>query len=785
MFHKKDLLILALFCLIAVAVAAAAYVVINGPSPLLTASATQPPAAPQTPVPTVASTGPSPSPLTETPTALPTFTPALVPQFGPVTFGVGVRGEDLINSGTAFPAGTTEVYASWSYRDMREGTPYRLSWHLNDRPWTYEKLAWDAGRYGSDGPAYVAQIGEHDVDGLPPGDYRLELFIDERQVQVATFVILGPTATRPLSSPTPLPTATPLPDMQTIGRRAAGSLVQIWMPGDEGDSRASGSIVDSSRDLILTNWHVVTDDWGDLLNENGYAGIYVTVDPDREPVLTYWAQVRAEYSDPAADLAILRITHWAEDNSPVEDTLDQPPIPLGDSDRVRRGDRVLLLGYPDYAEGTLSWTEGVIATQTDAWIKSGAEASYGHSGGMMLNDGGELIGIIAGGESIGSDGQLTLAIPINIARPLIDRAIVGAAPPPSRPVVDDPATVGQMVVLGAPALNLRAGPDLDNRVIGEMPMGTVVEVLGSPEWDGQRYWHYVRVPETGQEGWASEVYLASWEAATSPILFSSGQAGSLDVYSIFPDGTGRTRLTEAPGDEGDASWSPDYSHIAFTYKWNGDSDLYYMSADGGSWVQLTSDTANDAHPAWSPDGGRIAFVSDRDGDWEIYVLDLATGGMRQVTYNHDWDSFPAWSPDGTRLVFTSSRTGNYDLFVVDVGTGRETQLTTSPQSDAHPAWSPLADEIVYTMVVVEGGNPLREIGMLNVYDPAHPRRLTASDPSKALYRYPGWSPDGRWIVSSSGGDRSADVFLMPARGGSPVRVPNSAMSGDSAPAWSP
>jgi hypothetical protein len=94
MFHKKDLLILALFCLIAVAVAAAAYVVINGPSPLLTASATQPPAAPQTPVPTVASTGPSPSPLTETPTALPTFTPALVPQFGPVTFGVGVRGDD-------------------------------------------------------------------------------------------------------------------------------------------------------------------------------------------------------------------------------------------------------------------------------------------------------------------------------------------------------------------------------------------------------------------------------------------------------------------------------------------------------------------------------------------------------------------------------------------------------------------------------------------------------------------------------------------------------------------
>lgn len=200
--------------------------------------------------------------------------------------------------------------------------------------------------------------------------------------------------------------------------------------GDAGYFGGSGSIVDGELGLILTNWHVVADGEGKLLNEQGYARILLTEDMDRLPVATYWAQVLFDYSDPEQDLALLRVTHWLEENVPVQAPLGLPAIPLGNSDRAGRGDPVVLLGYPDYGEGTVSWSAGSVVTITGEWIKSDAQASYGHSGGMMLNERGELIGVITGGETVGVQGQLSLARPINAVVDLIRKAKTGLQPPP-------------------------------------------------------------------------------------------------------------------------------------------------------------------------------------------------------------------------------------------------------------------------------------------------------------------------------------------------------------------
>jgi Tol biopolymer transport system component len=340
-----------------------------------------------------------------------------------------------------------------------------------------------------------------------------------------------------------------------------------------------------------------------------------------------------------------------------------------------------------------------------------------------------------------------------------------------------------MVVLGVDELNLRQGPGLDRPILAQMPLGTVVEVLRAPEWDGARFWYNVRVPQSGQEGWASEFYLASFELARSPVLFTSSQAGSEDIYQVYPDGTGLRQLTSAPGHEFDPSWSPDASHIVFGYRQDGNTDLYSMEADGASWQQLTYTEADEVHPAWSPDGQRIAYVSDADGDWEIFVLNRDTGQVQQLTSNDAWDSFPSWSPDGTRLVFTSRQTGNYDLFVVDVNTLQVLQLTTSPYSDAQASWSPQGDEIVYTMVVAEGGALQRELGVLSLQDPGHPRRATFSDPGEALHRYPDWSPDGRFVVFVSGDGEAARLYVKPAGGTYMVGITEASLAVSSAPSW--
>ena len=263
MLSRRDVVIVTVLVLVAAVVALATYVVLDLLEPEPQAMVTPVPTPTDLPKPTATMTP------TETSTPLPEATPVPtpIPRFGSVKFGTGLNGDQVLNQGSTFPSGTKQVYALWSYENMTGGVPYHVSWLLDDSPWAYESLTWDMSRYGAEGQSCVVQISEHDADGLPPGNYRLEVLIGERLSQIATFVVLGPTPTRVPS------TASPEPSIKTVGRRASRSLVELWVPVDnyEGYAGGSGSIVDGEQGLILTNWHVVAH-WGtdELYNRDGY-----------------------------------------------------------------------------------------------------------------------------------------------------------------------------------------------------------------------------------------------------------------------------------------------------------------------------------------------------------------------------------------------------------------------------------------------------------------------------------------------------------------------------------
>jgi Tol biopolymer transport system component/S1-C subfamily serine protease len=599
----------------------------------------------------------------------------------------------------------------------------------------------------------------------------------------------------PTPTPTPQPTAQPTsspipvqPGVRDVGRAAAAALVKIAVRADSENNRTgSGSIVDGEKGLILTNWHIVVDEWGALLNEEGDAGILWAADPDQGAELAYMARVLPEHSDPDLDLAILQITHRVEgtETVPVQWPLDLPAVTLGDSDGLLPGDRVLLLGYPDYGEGSMSWTEGLVTLRDSEWIRSNALISHGHSGGMMLDGAGRLIGILSEVQWIGWKGELALARPANLALPLIQGALDQIEPPsgPAPPLFRVPEG-DLMVVLGTDGVVLRDGPGPDHQELGSLSLGSTVEVLTDPQRNGERFWYHVQPLNGSLPGWATDDYLVSLETALRPIMFSLNQAGSEDLYVVLPDGSELTQVTHRPGDERSASWSPDGDYVVFADRVHGQADLYAMYANGGRPLQLTDHQADDIQPAWSPDGRRIAFVSDRDGDPEIYLLNLYTEELQQVTANQVPDGFPTWSPDGRRLAFASSRAGNDDLFLIDLATLQETQLTTSPSADTHPAWSPNGTEIAYTFSVSEGGTVRSQIAVLDLQDPAHPRQLTTAGPDQASNRYPDWSPDGRWIVFLSEDDAGIALSLVPARGGPPVKLAEFPGISDAAPAWS-
>jgi TolB protein len=84
----------------------------------------------------------------------------------------------------------------------------------------------------------------------------------------------------------------------------------------------------------------------------------------------------------------------------------------------------------------------------------------------------------------------------------------------------------------------------------------------------------------------------NWSSTNDRILFSSTGDGSTQIYSMKPDGTEQTRLTNNTGFDDCAVWSPDSKKIAFiSCVASNKCDIYSMESDGSSVTRLT-DTAN-------------------------------------------------------------------------------------------------------------------------------------------------------------------------------------------------
>ncbi len=176
----------------------------------------------------------------------------------------------------------------------------------------------------------------------------------------------------------------------------APAVVTVTVDTDEGPSSGAGSIIDPSG-IILTSSHI--------LGDSRTAKITLTTGEN------YTGRVLARIGA-KSDLAIIKITA-------------QKPLPfikLGDSQKVRVGQKVLAIGNPYGFDGTL--TLGIISridTERNR-LQTDASINPGNSGGPLLNTDGEIIGI---NQSIfNPDGRRTnigigFAVPVDTAKAFI------------------------------------------------------------------------------------------------------------------------------------------------------------------------------------------------------------------------------------------------------------------------------------------------------------------------------------------------------------------------------
>ena len=175
------------------------------------------------------------------------------------------------------------------------------------------------------------------------------------------------------------------------------AIVSIECDTKDGISSGTGCIIRNDG-LILTSSHVIEDSKNiEVITANGQV---------------YKAEILAD-ANKKNDLAFLKI-------EPKELL---PTVELGNSEKVKTGQRVLAIGNPFGFNGTL--TTGIISRidyeknklQTDASINPGS------SGGPLLNTSGEVIGIsqsIFNPDNNHSNVGIGFAVPINEAKKFLN-----------------------------------------------------------------------------------------------------------------------------------------------------------------------------------------------------------------------------------------------------------------------------------------------------------------------------------------------------------------------------
>jgi TolB protein len=183
---------------------------------------------------------------------------------------------------------------------------------------------------------------------------------------------------------------------------------------------------------------------------------------------------------------------------------------------------------------------------------------------------------------------------------------------------------------------------------------------------------------------------------------------------------------------------------------------------------------------------RIAFQSDRGGNRDIYVMDADGDNLTALTNHLAGDFEPDWAPDGTKVVFASDRDsqfrGHVQLYVVDVQRLAVERVTDDMKSELNPRWSPDGRSIAFMTAWRVGGEPRREIHLLDWR--TRERHVLLRDDSLDGDGI-AWSPDGRVIAFSSFRERgNQELYLLDVAGGGVRRLTNSPDM-DRYPAFSP
>jgi len=252
------------------------------------------------------------------------------------------------------------------------------------------------------------------------------------------------------------------------------------------------------------------------------------------------------------------------------------------------------------------------------------------------------------------------------------------------------------------------------------------------------------------------------------IAFQSDRDGFTEIYTMNPDGSHQTRVTQDELPNVSPSFAPDGQTIAFVQSSDEANDIVVVGADGSEETILT-ETGLETDPSWSPDASRIAFLSDPDGLGGVAVMNRDGSDLR-IVFRGTLAGKPAWAPDGYSLAFESDSA----IIRTDANGQNASPIFTG---DAHnPAWAPDLLHVAFDSPSQPDGPGIFVIGI----DGTGFTRVTTGDDHA-----PTWSPDGTQIAFSRGAEDSEeqDVFVVNVDGSGLTQLTTDPAA-DTHPSWS-
>lgn len=199
---------------------------------------------------------------------------------------------------------------------------------------------------------------------------------------------------------------------EKVNPSVVGIITYTKTTGYQVTGQGSGVIM-TKDGYIITNAHVVQNSNSRL----PVAKIEVVLDNKK----TYVARLLG--ADTKSDLAVLKI-----------EANDLTPATFGDSDKIKVGETVVVIGNPSGMTFAGSMSKGIVSGvnrdvymsdsgETMSFIQTDAAINPGNSGGAMVNQFGQVIGISSAKIAAEDYEGIGFSIPMNTAKPIVDSII--------------------------------------------------------------------------------------------------------------------------------------------------------------------------------------------------------------------------------------------------------------------------------------------------------------------------------------------------------------------------